>query len=167
MTRWTSAQNYIICRLFSYLHLTSSWQSIPRSPKGQLDIALIEQTWENDTPVKTTSTAVHAIPMSDIEAMRKSIHDLYSLVAQERLRNDANSQESSAKLGVFVDPFFDDDMRDQGMEQTAALFKILDQDVGITDGLIAVWDAETQALFAAVMSFWFGQRALAKFRSNP
>ncbi len=27
-----------------------------------------------------------------------------------------------------------------------------------------VWDAETQALFAAVMSFWFGQRALAKAR---
>ncbi len=51
--------------------------------------------------------------------------------------------------------------------KTAALFKLLDQGVGITDGLIAVWDAETQALFAAVMSFWFGQRALAKFRSNP
>ena len=51
--------------------------------------------------------------------------------------------------------------------KTAALLKLLDQGVGITDGLIAVWDAETQALFAAVMSFWFGQRALAKFRSNP
>jgi len=32
--------------------------------------------------------------------------------------------------------------------------------------LIAIWDIETQALFAAVMSFWFGQRALSKFRSN-
>ncbi|WP_375639637.1 MULTISPECIES: hypothetical protein [unclassified Bartonella] len=51
--------------------------------------------------------------------------------------------------------------------KTAALFKLLDQGVGITDGLIALWDAETQALFAAVMSFWFDQRALAKFRSNP
>lgn len=28
-----------------------------------------------------------------------------------------------------------------------------------------IWDVETQALFAAVMSFWFGQRALAKLRS--
>lgn len=51
--------------------------------------------------------------------------------------------------------------------KTAALFKLLDQGVDVTSGLIAVWDAETQALFAAVMSFWFGQRALAKFRSNP
>lgn len=51
--------------------------------------------------------------------------------------------------------------------KTAALFKLLDQGFGIIDGLIAVWDGETQALFAGVMSFWFGQRALAKFRSNP
>ena len=51
--------------------------------------------------------------------------------------------------------------------KSAVLYKLLDQGVGITDGLIAVWDGETQALFAAVMSFWFGQRALAKFRSNP
>lgn len=51
--------------------------------------------------------------------------------------------------------------------KSAALYKLLDQGVGITDGLIAVWDGETQALFAAVMSFWFGQRALAKFRSSP
>ncbi len=29
-----------------------------------------------------------------------------------------------------------------------------------------VWDPETQALFAAVMSFWFGQRALAKARGK-
>jgi hypothetical protein len=49
----------------------------------------------------------------------------------------------------------------------AVLIKLLDQGVSITDGLIAVWDGETQALFAAVMTFWFGQRALAKYRSNP
>ena len=51
--------------------------------------------------------------------------------------------------------------------KTATLFKCLDRGVGLTDGLMTVWDAETQALFAAVMSFWFGQRALAKFRSTP
>ncbi|MEW8420137.1 MAG: hypothetical protein AB2669_08300 [Candidatus Thiodiazotropha endolucinida] len=46
----------------------------------------------------------------------------------------------------------------------AALLQLLEQEVGFTDGLIAIWDAETQALFAAVMSFWFGQRALQKAR---
>lgn len=42
-------------------------------------------------------------------------------IAQEKLRNDANSREHAAKKGVFVDPFFDDDMRDQGITQTAAI----------------------------------------------
>ena len=46
----------------------------------------------------------------------------------------------------------------------AALLQLLDQGVGFTDGLIAIWDTETQALFAAVMYFWFGQRALQKAR---
>ena len=46
----------------------------------------------------------------------------------------------------------------------AALLQLLEQGVGFTDGLIAIGDAETQALFAAVMSFWFGQRALQKAR---
>ncbi|MCZ2204430.1 hypothetical protein [Bartonella sp. A05] len=36
----------------------------------------------------------------------------------------------------------------------------------LTTGLMTVWDAETQALFAAVMSFWFGQRALDKSHST-
>jgi len=30
--------------------------------------------------------------------------------------------------------------------------------------LIGIWHAEDQALFAAVMSFWFGQRTLEKWR---
>ena len=37
--------------------------------------------------------------------------------------------------------------------KTAALFTLSDQVVDLTSGLIAVWDVETQALFAAVMSF--------------
>lgn len=46
------------------------------------------------------------------------------------------------------------------------LLKLLGQGYGITDGFIAVWDGQTQALFAAIMSFWFGQRAVAKFRGE-
>ncbi|MBT4879676.1 MAG: hypothetical protein HON43_01715 [Alphaproteobacteria bacterium] len=32
-----------------------------------------------------------------------------------------------------------------------------------TQALLQIWHMEDQALFATVMSFWFGQRALAKF----
>ena len=47
----------------------------------------------------------------------------------------------------------------------ASLSALLSSGYSITDGLIAIWDVETQALFAAVMSFWFGQRALQKIRN--
>lgn len=48
----------------------------------------------------------------------------------------------------------------------AALVQLIDQGFTVTDSLIIIWDDETQALFAAVMSFWFGQRALAKLRDK-
>jgi len=48
----------------------------------------------------------------------------------------------------------------------AGLQSLLDQGVPVTQALIAIWDPETQALFAAVISFWFGQRALNKFRKG-
>jgi len=41
---------------------------------------------------------------------------------------------------------------------------VVDQGMSFVTALPHIWDAETQALFAAVMSFWFGSRALAKAR---
>ena len=42
-----------------------------------------------------------------------------------------------------------------------ALLHVLDiEGVRLAEALPVLWDAETQALFAATMSFWFGQRAL-------
>ncbi len=82
------------------------------------------------------NNAIHVVPMNELEAMKKGIRDLYALVAEERLRSDANSREPTTKKGVFVDPFFDDDMRDQGISQTAAIVNkelILPIDVEIID----------------------------------
>ena len=36
----------------------------------------------------------------------------------------------------------------------------------LAEALPRIWDPETEALFAAVMSFWFGQRALSKLRER-
>jgi hypothetical protein len=36
--------------------------------------------------------------------------------------------------------------------------------VSLTIALQSVWDEESQALFAAVMSFWFGSRQISKMR---
>lgn len=61
---------------------------------------------------------------------------MYYLIAQEQLKNDANASDPAAKKGIFVDPFFDDDMRDQGETQTAAIVDqklVLPIDTDITE----------------------------------
>lgn len=60
---------------------------------------------EKGEGVKIVNNAIHAVPMNELEAMKKGINDLYALVAYERLRSDANSREPTTKKGVFVDSF--------------------------------------------------------------
>jgi hypothetical protein len=98
------------------------WQpTTPALPEGQLALATIEQNWSEITPLKVLNQAIRVVPMVELEAMQQQIADLFDLVAIERLRNDANLEEPVAKKGVFVDPFIDDDLRDQGISQTAAI----------------------------------------------
>ncbi|MFP3014710.1 MAG: DUF4815 domain-containing protein [Wolbachia sp.] len=102
--------------------ISHPWRpSMPKAPSGQLLLCYIHQTWKEGEKVKVVNNAIHAVPMNELEAMKKGINDLYALVAQERLRSDANSREPTTKKGVFVDSFFDDDMRDQGISQSAAI----------------------------------------------
>jgi hypothetical protein len=95
--------------------------SIPKAPGGQLALAYVAQTWKKEAKPDVISTAIHAISMTEIQAMKNAIAELYDFVAEERLKNDANARDPAAKKGLFVDPFFDDDMRDNGIEQTAAI----------------------------------------------
>lgn len=92
---------------------------MPEAPSGQLLLCYIYQTWKEGKNVKVVNNAIHAVSMDELEAMKKGINDLYALVAQER--SDANSREPTTKKVVFVDPFFDDDMLDQGILQSAAI----------------------------------------------
>ncbi len=100
--------------------LAHPWSpSIPKAPTGQLTLALIHQTW-GDKP-EVSNNAIRVTSMADIESMKTLINNLYYLVAQQNLKIDANASDPSTKKGVFVDPFYDDDMRDQGVEQTGAI----------------------------------------------
>ena len=48
-----------------------------------------------------------------------------------------------------------------------AVVLLMNQDgLSINEALIQIWDAETQALFAGILSFWFGTRSLEKRRSQ-
>jgi hypothetical protein len=91
----------------------------PAVPASLLSLATIQWNW-GATPT-VINDGIRAIPFDQLERMRSLIVDLYDLVALERLRNDISSREPSSKRGVFVDPFLDDDLRDQGITQTAAI----------------------------------------------
>jgi len=103
-----------------YRGLSSRYTPLPPAiPGNLLLLATIEQRWGLTPVVK--NDGFKAIPFDHLERMRSLIVDLYDLVALERLRNDISSREPSSKRGVFVDAFIDDDLRDQGIAQTAAI----------------------------------------------
>jgi hypothetical protein len=100
--------------------ISSRFNALPPAvPASLLSLATIQWNW-GATPT-VTNDGIRAIPFDQLERMRSLIVDLYDLVALERLRNDISSREPSSKRGVFVDPFLDDDMRDQGIAQNAAI----------------------------------------------
>ena len=51
--------------------------------------------------------------------------------------------------------------------KSSALYVLVSEEgLTVVQAMPQIWDPETQALFAAVMSFWFGQRALNKIRGK-
>lgn len=110
---------------------------MPSVPTGQLLIARVYQNWLTAPDVH--NDGVRVVAMSGLEQMQTEISKLYDLVAIERLKTDAIISEPAAKKGVFVDPFIDDDMRDQGLDQDAAIIDgelMLPIDVELIDATI-------------------------------
>jgi hypothetical protein len=102
--------------------LAHQWSpSVPKAPTSQLVLAQIFQNWATDEKPNVANNAIRVVQMADIENLRSVVSDLFFLVSQLQLKNDANASDPSTKKGIFVDPFFDDDMRDQGIEQTGAI----------------------------------------------
>ncbi|GHU13184.1 hypothetical protein FACS189449_08200 [Alphaproteobacteria bacterium] len=102
--------------------LAHAWTpSVPKAPNGQLVLAQIFQNWASNQKPKVSNNAIRVVKMGDIESIKNMVLNLYYLISQEQLKNDANASDPSAKKGIFVDPFFDDDMRDQGISQTGAI----------------------------------------------
>ena len=94
--------------------------ALPRVPEGLLLLASVYQDWRE--PRLLRADGPRMVPMGELEAMNQRIDSVYALIAEQRLLTDAANSESVSKQGVFVDPFLDDDLRDQGLEQTGAIF---------------------------------------------
>lgn len=91
----------------------------PAVPQGMLGIASVNQTWTNERSVSNNGDRV--VPNTDILWMGDQIESIRSEVARQRLESDIAYRESGMKKGLFVDPFLDDSMRDQGISQTGAI----------------------------------------------
>ena len=51
--------------------------------------------------------------------------------------------------------------------KTTALMTMMSNDgVDLSVALVAIWDDETQAIFSAIIAFWFGNRAMSKARAR-
>lgn len=91
----------------------------PSVPSNLLSIALVYQTWTSDRYV--VNDGVRVVPMSELSEINNRIDFVIGLVAQQRLESDINLREAGQKKGLYVDPFLDDMLRDQGVTQTAAV----------------------------------------------
>lgn len=95
--------------------------SVPAAPAATLALAKITYDWRTGSPPAVRSIATRAVRMDQLEDMQAQLGELYDLVAIQNLRTDASIREAGVKKGVFVDPFMNNDMRDAGVIQTAAV----------------------------------------------
>ncbi len=91
----------------------------PRVPEDMLAIATVHQTWDAFRSVR--GDGVQTVPMDEIAGITTRLDAVVAEVAQQRLTADLITREAGAKKGLWVDPCLSDEMRDQGLAQTAAI----------------------------------------------
>ena len=43
---------------------------------------------------------------------------------------------------------------------------VQDENIHFETAVLMIWDGETQAIFSAIIAFWFGNRAMSKARAR-
>ncbi|MBQ7594146.1 MAG: DUF4815 domain-containing protein [Synergistaceae bacterium] len=92
---------------------------LPGTPPEAICLAQVTQTWLGLPEVR--NVAIKCVHADVLNEMRSQILDLYGLLARQELRFDATLHAPTSAYNVFVDPLFDDDMRDAGIPQTALI----------------------------------------------
>jgi hypothetical protein len=91
----------------------------PSVPNNLMLLGTIAQTWDATATRSVRNDGVRMVPMADIEDIRMGVLDLYDLVAEQKLKSDANGRLAAATKGLFVDPFRSNAQRDEGITQSA------------------------------------------------
>lgn len=93
----------------------------PQAPESALPIASIHQNWHSLAERQVVNDGVRVCTFADMEALNSRLEYALGEIARQRLEADMSTREAGARVGLFVDPLLDDSMRDQGIEQTAAV----------------------------------------------
>jgi hypothetical protein len=92
----------------------------PSSSDDNIELAQVIHDWM--TPPRVSDTAVRAFKMSQQQALEGRVDNLYDLVALGEMKHEIALRDPTSKYGVFVDAFNNDDLRDQGRPQSAAIY---------------------------------------------
>lgn len=94
----------------------------PAVPEGVLALATVYQTWREPEARIVENDGDMVVSFSEMKRMDSRIDFVVKELSRQRLESDISMREAGARVGVFVDPFLDDSLRDQGIPQTAAVF---------------------------------------------
>ncbi len=96
----------------------------PAIPAGHLWLAAVTQLWDSTYRLRDILIdAPKMIPMSELSKVQSKLDFVVERILEDRLKLDINARENGIKKGMFVDPFTNDTMRDQGVAQTAAIVR--------------------------------------------
>lgn len=93
----------------------------PQAPEAALALASIHQTWRGLSERQVVNDGLRVYTFADLELLNSRVEYALAEIARQRLEADMATREAGARVGMFVDPLLDDSMRDQGIEQTAAV----------------------------------------------
>ncbi|MBJ7309221.1 DUF4815 domain-containing protein [Rugamonas sp. CCM 8940] len=91
----------------------------PAVPDALLALASVQQSWR--APRVVQNDGVRVVPMQDLANINARMDFMATLIAQQTLKTDAANRDTALKKGIFVDPFLNDGVRDQGVAQSAAI----------------------------------------------
>ncbi|ETS07678.1 DUF4815 domain-containing protein [Bartonella henselae] len=91
----------------------------PSVPDDVLSLATIRNNWLETPQVINDGTRV--APYDEMWRYFQHVLSLDRLMQLERIKSNVDSKEPVAKKGMFVDPFLDDSLRDEGFPQTGAI----------------------------------------------
>lgn len=93
----------------------------PAVPATLLPVASIRQTWRTPGERQVVNDGIRVVSFTELETLKSRLDYALMEIARQRLEAAAATREAGAKVGLFVDPLLDDTMRDQGIEQSAAV----------------------------------------------